>query len=132
MDDFGTGYSSLNYLRRFPIDVLKIDRSFITDSMNTEDDPDDAAKIVTAIIAMAHSLKMKVIAEGVETIQQYNFLRERGCNEIQGFLISQPVPISEITTFLQRAFSYENYVKFRRFDKEYADKRWEEASTARN
>jgi diguanylate cyclase (GGDEF)-like protein len=131
IDDFGTGYSSLNYLRRFPIDIIKIDRTFITDIINHENS-DDAAAIVTAIIAMSHSLKMKVIAEGVETIQQYNFLRDLGCDQIQGFLISKAVPVPEVTAFLQRAFSYENYIKFRRFDKDYADKRWEEANSARH
>jgi diguanylate cyclase (GGDEF)-like protein/PAS domain S-box-containing protein len=128
IDDFGTGYSSLNYLRRFPIDVIKIDRSFITDI--THENANDAAAIVTAIIAMSHSLKMGVVAEGVETIQQYNFLRDLGCDQIQGYLISKAVPVPEITMFLQRAFSYENYIKFRRFDKDYADKRWQEANSA--
>jgi diguanylate cyclase (GGDEF)-like protein/PAS domain S-box-containing protein len=125
IDDFGTGYSSLSYLRRFPIDIIKIDRSFIADIDKT-DNSADAAAIITAIIALSHSLKMKVVAEGVETIPQYNFLRSLKCDQIQGYLISRPVPVHEITAFLERAFSYENYLKFRRFDKDYADKRWEE------
>ncbi len=98
IDDFGTGYSSLSYLKRFPIKTLKIDRAFIRD-LNT--DPDDAA-IVTAIIAMARSLEMEVVAEGVETTQQLNFLRELGCGAIQGFLISKALPVVEINRFLAR------------------------------
>jgi EAL domain-containing protein (putative c-di-GMP-specific phosphodiesterase class I) len=99
IDDFGTGYSSLNYLRRFPIDNIKIDRSFITELTNNADD----AAIVTAIIAMAHSLKMKVIAEGVETLEQYSFLRERNCDEIQGYLISPAISAEQINPLLQKS-----------------------------
>lgn len=96
IDDFGTGYSSLNYLRKFPIDILKIDRSFITDVVHNKDD----AAIVRAIIAMAHSLKLKVVAEGVEAVEQYKYLKENGCDEIQGYLISKPLPAAEIVKFL--------------------------------
>lgn len=88
IDDFGTGYSSLSYLKRFPIDALKIDRSFVTDVTSN---PDDAA-IATAIILMGHSLKLKVVAEGVETENQLAFLRVLQCNEAQGYLFSPPVP----------------------------------------
>ncbi len=97
VDDFGTGYSSLNYLRKFPIDILKIDRSFISDITINSDD----ASIVAAIIAMAHSLKMKVIAEGVEKIEQYLALKERDCDGIQGFLISKPQPAADTINLLQ-------------------------------
>ena len=92
IDDFGTGHSSLSYLKRLPIDVLKIDRSFITGLPSNEND----ASITKAIITMAHSLGMKVVAEGVENEQQLMFLAENGCDEAQGFLFSRPVPAREI------------------------------------
>ncbi|MEL6431907.1 MAG: GGDEF domain-containing phosphodiesterase, partial [Planctomycetota bacterium] len=88
IDDFGTGYSSLAYLKRFPINSLKIDRSFVTDVTSN---PDDAA-IATAIILMGHSLKLSVVAEGVETENQLEFLKVLQCNEVQGYLFSPPVP----------------------------------------
>ncbi|SEL48328.1 EAL domain-containing response regulator [Nitrosovibrio tenuis] len=96
IDDFGTGYSSLAYVKRFPIDVLKIDRAFI---MNVTTNPADAA-ITTAIIDMAHSLDVKVVAEGVETVEQLVFLRERGCDEIQGYYFARPLPSTEISRLL--------------------------------
>ncbi len=87
IDDFGTGYSSLSYLKRFPIDALKIDRSFVDEVTSN---PDDAA-IATAIVLMGHSLHLKVVAEGVETTPQESLLRVLGCDELQGYLISPPV-----------------------------------------
>lgn len=96
IDDFGTGYSSLAYLKRFPVDVLKIDRSFIVDVTTN---PADAA-IATAIIGMAHSLDVKVVAEGVETVEQFEFLRKRDCDEIQGYYLAQPLPATEISKLI--------------------------------
>jgi EAL domain-containing protein (putative c-di-GMP-specific phosphodiesterase class I) len=98
MDDFGTGYSSLAYLRRFPIDSLKVDRSFIADV------PNDAGNvaITQAIIAMARTLHLTVIAEGVETAAQFNFLRSRGCDEVQGYYFSPPVSFNEATLLLEQ------------------------------
>jgi diguanylate cyclase (GGDEF)-like protein len=96
VDDFGTGYSSLSYLKQLPLDELKIDRSFISGIRSEGDD----APIVTAIIAMAHSLGLTVVMEGIETKQQLIFSRERGCDEYQGFLFSRPVTSSEFQTML--------------------------------
>ena len=94
LDDFGTGFSSLSYLRRFPIDTLKIDKSFISEVTT---DPDSEV-IVNTIIAMAHSLKLKVIAEGVETEEQLAMLHARGCDQAQGYLFSRPLPYQEVIT----------------------------------
>lgn len=98
IDDFGTGYSSLSYLKRFPINVLKIDRAFVNDiSAN----PDDAA-IVNAVIALGKSMHMSIVAEGVETQVQLNYLREMGCHVAQGFLISKPLAVEAFETWLRQ------------------------------
>ena len=97
IDDFGTGYSSLAYLKRFPLDVLKIDKSFVEDIPHQKDDMEIAA----AIVAMAHTLRLKVLAEGVETEEQLAFLKEQGCDCYQGYLVSPPVPADQFEQLLR-------------------------------
>lgn len=95
IDDFGIGYSSLNYLKRFPVDALKIDQSFIREVQE-----DSTSAIVTLMIALAHRLQMRVIAEGVETEWQLDFLRFHGCDEIQGYFLSRPMAVNDLETFI--------------------------------
>jgi len=98
MDDFGTGYSSLSYLKKFPIDIIKIDRSFIHEIPDNQDD----MEITSAVIAMAHNLKLKVVAEGIETAEQLAFLRRHRCDVGQGYLFDRPIPGSELLKMLKR------------------------------
>jgi EAL domain-containing protein (putative c-di-GMP-specific phosphodiesterase class I) len=97
IDDFGTGYSSLDYLRRLHFDTLKIDRSFITDISSDA----RAGALVQSIIDMAHRLQLRVVAEGVETLSQFKFLKQSGCDEIQGYLASRPVTAADMTLLLR-------------------------------
>ena len=98
IDDFGTGYSSLSYLQRFPLNYLKIDRSFVSRMTETSDN----AEIVKTIVTLAHNLGIKVIAEGVETEEQKRQLCALGCEYAQGYLFSRPVPPSSVMQLLQR------------------------------
>lgn len=100
LDDFGTGYSSLSYLQRFPLDAVKIDISFIR---NVVTNPNDAM-LVNAIISMANNLKLKTIAERVEDKSQLEFLKEKGCNMVQGYFFSPPVPAREVANLLAHHF----------------------------
>ena len=102
VDDFGTGYSSLNYLRKFPLDALKIDHSFVREVTNRS----DGACIVSAIISMARSLRLQVIAEGVETPAELAFLKAEGCNEAQGYLFSRPVSAEQLTLLLENHMAF--------------------------
>ena len=97
LDDFGTGFSSMNYLKQFPLDRLKIDQSFVRDILTSEED----GSITKAIIQLGHSLGLKVIAEGVESERQPEFLRESGCDEPQGYYFSRPIPAEELAAMLR-------------------------------
>lgn len=96
LDDFGTGYSSLGYLKRLPVDVLKIDRAFIRELPNNPQD----CSIVSAIIGMGHSLEKRILAEGIETREQLDFVKKQGCDLVQGYLICQPIPADQFATWL--------------------------------
>lgn len=96
IDDFGTGYSSLSYLRQFPIDRLKIDQSFIRNALTNSDD----MAIARTIVGLGRSLNLKVIAEGVETLEHETFLRAEGCDEVQGFRYSRPLPVERFVDFI--------------------------------
>ena len=97
IDDFGTGYSSLAYLKRFPIDTIKIDRAFVKDLASES----EHAAIAIAIIAMAHGLKLRVLAEGVETQPQLDILRDQGCDAIQGYFFSHPLPADRVEQLIR-------------------------------
>jgi EAL domain-containing protein (putative c-di-GMP-specific phosphodiesterase class I) len=101
IDDFGTGYSSLAYLKRFPFDTLKIDRSFVRDIRSGSETEDGI--LAQAIISLGHALHLKVIAEGVETDAQLHFLKRHGCDQVQGFLYGEPVPPEQYAQLLERA-----------------------------
>ena len=101
IDDFGTGHSNLGQLKRMPIDALKIDKSFVSDVLTDSDD----AEIANAIIRLAHALKLRVVAEGVETLEQVAFLRENGCDEIQGYVISKPVAPGKVSELFALTFT---------------------------
>ena len=110
VDDFGTGYSSMSYLRRFPIDKLKIDRSFINHLMTSADD----ASIVRAIISLAHGLRLKVVAEGVETAEQVACLQKLGCDQFQGFYFSRPVTAMAFEELMRTAARRERHLQRKR------------------
>jgi EAL domain-containing protein (putative c-di-GMP-specific phosphodiesterase class I) len=96
MDDFGTGYSSLSYLKRFPIDTLKIDKSFTKDICTDT----DGSSIVSAIAGLARSLDLSLVAEGVETVEQRTFLEKQQCDRMQGYLLSKPLAVDQVVRFL--------------------------------
>jgi len=97
LDDFGTGYASLTHLKRFPVDCLKVDQSFVRDIAR---EPDNAI-LTRTIITLAHSLGMEAVAEGVESVAQYQFLEEQGCDYAQGYLIARPIARREVATYLR-------------------------------
>jgi EAL domain-containing protein (putative c-di-GMP-specific phosphodiesterase class I) len=103
IDDFGTGHSNLGQLKRMPIDALKIDKSFVDDVLTDSDD----AEIANAIIRLAHALNLRVVAEGVESLEQVGFLKDMGCDEIQGYVIAKPLPPDKVEAFFNRQFNFQ-------------------------
>ena len=108
IDDFGTGYSSLSYLHRFPINTLKVDRSFV----NSMEDGSENGEIVRTVIALAKTLRLNVVAEGIETIHQLHQLRILGCEYGQGYLFSRPVPVEEAEYLIQDSSRFENIIPY--------------------
>ena len=98
IDDFGTGYSSLAYLRMFPIDHLKLDRSFVEEIGQTS----DGSVICDATIGLAHNLQLKIVGEGVETAEQLDYLKAQGCDQVQGYLFSRPLPADAVIEFIRQ------------------------------
>ena len=98
IDDFGTGYSSLAHLKRFPVDLLKIDQGFIRDIPNSSDD----MAISSSVIALGHAMGLKVLAEGVETLEQLQFLQQKGCDCFQGYFCSRPLPAEDFARLLEK------------------------------
>jgi EAL domain-containing protein (putative c-di-GMP-specific phosphodiesterase class I) len=107
IDDFGTGHSSLAYLKKFPINTLKIDRSFVVDII----DDDEDRIIVQTIISMAHSLGFNTVAEGVETMQHIELLQDMDCDELQGYYFSKPIPKDEFITFIKDYIPNQQHIK---------------------
>jgi EAL domain-containing protein (putative c-di-GMP-specific phosphodiesterase class I) len=102
IDDFGTGYSNLGQLKRMPIDALKIDKSFVNDVLTDSDD----AEIVNAIIRLAHALNLRVVAEGVEQVEQVALLRQIGCDEVQGYVVSKPLASATVSELFAQRFTF--------------------------
>jgi EAL domain-containing protein (putative c-di-GMP-specific phosphodiesterase class I) len=102
IDDFGTGYSNLGQLKRMPIDALKIDKGFVNDVLTNDED----AEIVNAIIRLAHALGLRVVAEGVEQGEQVAFLKRSGCDEVQGYVVSRPLPPAKVSELFALTFAF--------------------------
>jgi EAL domain-containing protein (putative c-di-GMP-specific phosphodiesterase class I) len=103
IDDFGTGHSNLSQLKRMPIDALKIDKSFVDDVLTDSDD----AEIANAIIRLSHALNLRVVAEGVESIEQVAFLKKNGCDEIQGYVVAKPLPPDKVNLLFAQTFTFD-------------------------